>query len=183
VARTGRQATAGDMIRSLAVLIVPLLVIAFLFTRTPRHPPVHVVSWQPVLRTARAQSPYPVLAPVDLPSTWWPTRVTWVKLGEPYLNSQPAVRNTWELGFLDPDHSYVGLVQGDLHAAELISDTTRGGVPDGRSGIDGRTWQRLVSPDDRTRALVLTTPGATAVVSGDVDYPVLEAFASTLRAN
>src|SRR3954452_24913628 len=93
VARSGRQPTAGDMVRSLAVLLVPVLVITFLRTRTPKDVPVTVVSWEPVLATARAEAPYPVLAPANLPTGWRATSVSWVKLGQPALNGGPSPRN------------------------------------------------------------------------------------------
>ena len=43
-----------------------------------------------------------------------------------------------------------------------------------------QTWQRLVSPDGRTRSLVLHGSSATVVVSADLPYEALEAYASTL---
>jgi len=170
------------MIRSLAVLIVPLLLIAFLFTRIPRDHPVQQVAWQPVLATARAQAPYSVLAPVNLPDSWRPTTVTWVRVGEPFLNGEPAARNTWQLGYLDPDNVYVGLQQGDLQPDEMVADVSRDGVPDGQSQVGGHRWERRVSADGRTRSLVLSTSTVTTVVSGDVDYPVLESYAAALRS-
>jgi len=170
------------MVRSLAVLLVPVLVITFLLTRTPKDVPVTVVSWEPVLATARAEAPYPVLAPANLPTGWRATSVSWVKLGQPALNGDPSPRNAWQLGFLDPSDTFIGLDQGDLKPAEMVADASRDGVPDGQSMVDGQSWQRRVSPDDRTRSLVLTGPKVTTVVTGDVDYADLEAYAGTLRA-
>jgi Protein of unknown function (DUF4245) len=182
VARTKRQPTPTDMIRSLAVILVPLLVITFLLTRTPRDHPVETVDWGPVLATARSQSPYPVLGPVNLPEGWRATRVSWVRTGEPALNGEPSVRNSWQLGFLDPDNVYVGLQQGDLKADLMISDATRDGQVDGQSNVASTTWERRVSPDDRTRSLVLATPAVTTIVSADAGYDLLEAYVGTLES-
>jgi len=171
------------MVRSLAVILIPLLVIAVVFTRNLDDHPVTVVDWKPVLAVAREQSPYPVLAPTDLPSDWRATRVNWVKAGEPFLNGAPAVRNTWKLGFLAPDDIFIDLNQGDARAADFIKEETRAGQADGESVVAGTTWKRLVSEDERTRSLVLSTPVVTTIVVGDTSYQALESYAATLRAS
>lgn len=168
------------MVRSLLVILIPILIISFVFTRLPDDHPVKEVDWRPVLTRARAEAPYPVVAPTGLPAEWRPTRVTWVKRGAPYLNGQPSVRNFWELGYLNPDDIYVAVSQGDLEAEDFVEDRSREGVADGESRVAVARWRRLVSPDDRTRSLVLTQPAVTTVVSGDVPYEALEAYAATL---
>lgn len=183
MARARRDNTPGDLVRSLAVIVLPLLVISFLFTRNLGDHPVTVVDWTPVLAEARKQAPYPVLAPVNLPADWRATQVNWVKAGDPYLNGEPAVRNTWQLGFLDPDDIFIGIDQGDTQTAEFVKDETREGLSDGESVVDGQKWQRLVSSDDRTRSLVMTSKRVTSVVVGDTSYGALEAFAATLRSS
>jgi hypothetical protein len=170
------------MVRSLAVILVPVLLITFVATRNLRDHPVTVVDWQPVLAQARQQAPYPVLAPTDLPKEWRPTRVAWVKLGDPVLNGEPAVRNTWLLGFLDPDDIYIALNQGDRKPAEFIADETRQGLPDGQSVLTSGTWERRISPDQRTRSLVMSTPKVTTIVVGDTSYASLESYVGTLKA-
>ena len=54
--------------------------------------------------------------------------------------------------------------------------------PDGESTVSGQVWQRLVSSDERTYSLVLREAKVTTIVSGDVDYSALEAYASTLSS-
>ena len=173
-----RPATTGDLLRSLALILLPIVVITLLFTRLPDDHPVKVVDWQPVLTTARQEAPYRVLAPANLPEGWRATAVTWVKVGEPYLG-KPSVRNLWQLGMLSPDDVYLSVVQGDLRPDDLVREQTRMGVPDGNSTVDGRTWQRRVSLDDRTRSLVRSDATVTTIVVGDTSYAGLEAFAAT----
>jgi len=170
------------MIRSLAVILIPLVIITVLFTDLPDDHQVQVVDWKPVLTTAREQSPFPVLAPTNLPDGWRATRASWVKEGDPALNGQPSVRNQWQLGLLTPDDIYIGLDQGDLRPDDLVEEQTRAGTADGESLVNGEVWQRLVSPDGRTRSLVLRTAEVTSIVSADVEYPALEAYASTLSS-
>ena len=170
------------MIRSLAVILIPLVIITVLFTDLPKDAQVAEVDWTPVLTTAREQAPFPVLAPTNLPEGWRATRVSWVKEGEPTLNGQASVRNQWQLGILTSDDLYLGLVQGDLRPDDLVDEETRSGRPDGQSTVSGQAWQRVVSADERTYSLVLREAEVTTIVSGDVDYSALEAYASTLSS-
>lgn len=176
-----RPATAGDMVRSLALILIPLVVITVFFTRNLGDHPVTVVNYQPILTKARQEAPYPVLAPSGLPTTWRPTQAEWVPQGTTYLD-QPSPRNLWELGFLSPENVFVSVNQGDLQPADLIKTKTRDGLADGTSSLNGQTWERRLSPDERTRSLVLSTPAVTTVVVGDTSYQGLEAFASTLQS-
>ena len=183
VARTTRQATAGDMIRSLAVILIPLVVITIIFTNTPDDHPVKEVDWKPVFATAQKQAPFEVLAPANLPEGWRPTRVAWVQQGRPYLNGEASPRNLWQIGFLSPDDVYIDLNQGDARPQELVDQQSREGTPDGPSVVAGQTWERLVSPDGRTRSLVLRGSDSTTIVSADLPYEALEAYASTLSTS
>jgi len=170
------------MVRSLVVILVPLLIITVLFTRDLEDYPATVVDVAPSLAVARKQAPYAVLAPVNLPAEWRPVRVAWEPVGTPVLNGEPSVRNAWNLGYLNPEDIYIALDQGDRLPEDLVDSATRKGEPDGESTVGEAVWQRRISPDERTRALVLTRPDVTTVVSGDTGYEVLEAFASSLRA-
>lgn len=168
------------MVRSMAVILIPLLLISLFFTRNLDDHPVNEVDWRPVLATARSEAAYPVLAPTNLPSGWRPTQVAWVKAGEPYLNGVPSPRNLWKLGFLDPQDTFVGLSQGDSAPDDLIRDTTREGEVDGQSVVGEQTWERRVSEDDRTRSLISRSPQVTTVITGDAPYEALESYAATL---
>jgi hypothetical protein len=183
VARAARQATVGDMIRSLAVILIPLAVITIIFTNLPKDHPVKEVDWKSVLATARKEAPFEVLAPVNLPAGWRATRVTWVPQGQPYLNGEPSPRNLWQVGFLTPDDVFIDLNQGDVRPQDMVDQQSRDGTPDGSSVVGGRTWQRLISPDGRTRSLVLQAPDVTTIVSADLPYEGLEAYASTLSSS
>ena len=182
MARNKKPATAGDMVRSLAVILIPLVLIIWFFSRNLGDYPVQEVDYQPVLAQARREAPYPVLAPVGLPSTWRPTQVAWVPKGQPHLNDQASVRNLWQLGFLDPSDIYISVNQGDERPEQFVANVTRDGLVDGKSSIGERTWVRYVSPDERTRSLVLAEAKVTTVVVGDTTYEGLEAFAGTLSA-
>ena len=172
-----------DMVISLGVLLVPILLISWWFTRTPADAPVQTVDWQSVLGQSRTVAPYPLLGPVGLPDTWVATKAQWSKTGEPAVNQEAAPGNTWQLGMLSPDQVYVSLTQRDAAGPALIAQVSRSGRPDGTSTIGGVTWSRWVSADDRTRSLSRVDGSVTTVVSADLSYAGLEAFASTLRSS
>ena len=108
-----------------------------------------------------------MLAPTGLPPSWRATQAEWVPKGIPYLNDEPSVRNLWQLGFLAPDDIFIAVNQGDALPEQFVADYTREGLPDGTSQIAGQPWERRISPDERTRSLVRTSPAVTTVVVGD----------------
>lgn len=167
------------MIVALGVLLLPILMISWWFTRVPEPAPTRV-DWAPIA-TAASASPYRIAVPQALPDTWTCVRARWTAKGDPGIDGKPVPGNTWQLGLLTPDRRYLGLDQRDERPEELLAEVTRDGRADGDSVVAGARWQRWISPDARTRTLAITGDGSTLVLSGDVPYAELEAFAATLR--
>lgn len=168
------------MLLSLLVILLPILVIMVALTRNPDQPDVPTVDWRPTAARAAEEAPYPVLAPTELPAGWRATRVTWTPEGQAEPTGEVSVRNRWRLGVLTDQETYIELVQGDKRVDEMVESVTREGIEDGSSSLDGRSWTRMISPDDRTRSLVSTTRQVTTVVSGDTSYQQLESYAGLL---
>ena len=183
MARPKKPSTSADMVRSLAVILIPVVIITLFFTRSPDEPAVQVLDYGPALSQARQQAPYEVLAPAAIPAGWRATKATWLREGAAGLNGDPSPRNQWQLGFLTAEDRYLELAQGDLRGEDLIADRTRGGLADGRSTVGGQEWERQISPDERTRSLVLVSSSVTSIVFGDLPYSQLETFASALRSS
>ena len=61
-----------------------------------------------------------------------------------------------------------------------MTSVTRSATEDGKITIGRYTWTKMVSPDDRTHALVTKIGSATAVIVADADYRVLTDFAGML---
>ncbi|NNG18350.1 DUF4245 domain-containing protein [Naumannella sp. ID2617S] len=183
MANNQARASAGDMIRSLAVIMIPILLLTWLLTSRPKDYEVKPVDWRPVLAQARAEAGWPVLAPVGLPETggaaWVANVASWVRLGQGTA-AGPAPRNQWQLGLLNSDKVHYAVTQGDGRTDDLVKEKTREGHQVGEDQLLGRTWQRLESPDGRTRALVHRTEQVTTVVSADTDFNSLLQFAGTL---
>ena len=171
------------MVISMAVILVPVVLIAWLFTNNP-DPVVEPVDVAPVLAMAEEESPYPILRAVNLPGEWVPNRVAWAADGERWLTGNPAVGNSWQLGYLAPNGIYVAVQQRDRAVETFISDVTQEGrrqqeVTDSM----GRTWEHWVSDDERTRSLVWRDGDMVAVVAGNTDFEQLDAFASSLATD
>ena len=170
------------MIISLVVLLVPVVALYWFFSVEPDEPAVTAVAVAPTLAVARAEAPFDVLAPINLPDTWKPTRVTWAKPGETLIGERVATSHVWVLGILNPERIYLALEQRDGKPATFIAEATRDGKQDGASELGRETWTRYCSADGRTRALVLSADEVTTIVSGDTSYEGLEAYVTTLSA-
>lgn len=169
-----------DLAISLAVLIIPILVIVWVFTRTPDAPTVSVIDWQPVAAQAKGEAAFPIVGPRAVPESWRATRARWTPVGQTGIDGQPVAGDTWQLGFLDDTETYLALDQSNAPAKPFIARVTRQGGTDGTSRIGDETWVRYVSDDERTRSLVLVGKGSTLIVSGDLSYERLDSFAQTV---
>ena len=176
------KGNSRDMVISMAVLIIPVLLITWFFTRTPASE-VETVDVAPVLANAVEESSYPVLRPAGLPEDWRPVRVAWAADGKRWITGEPAVGNSWQLGYMAPNDIYIGLQQRDRAIPSFITWVTREGLKEeGTLDAAGLTWDRYVSHDGRTRSLIAETDDMVAAITGDADYTQLEAFATTLTS-
>lgn len=164
------------MVMSIAVIMIPCVLLYALFTRTPDEPEVPVADWKPVVAEARDSAPYTVLAPKGLPDTWKPVRAR-------YYGTE------LQLGFLAPGDVYHELKQrAGATQPGFVRDVTRDGLEEGTSTVGGRTWTRYLSEDGRSRCLVNVTgkdsdaasKPSTTVACADLPYEGVEAFVSTL---
>lgn len=171
------------MVISMAVIMVPLLIIVWIFTNDPK-PTAEPVDVAPVLAQAEQNSPYPILRPTDLPKEWVPTRVAWAEDGKQWITSQPAVGNSWQLGYLAPNKIYVAVQQRDRGVNAFVADVTQDGRMEPEvTESSGRTWEHWISRDERSRSLVWRDGEMVAVVTGDTDYAQLDAFVGSLVTN
>ena len=115
------------MVIAVVILLLPVVLIYWWFSRIPE-PQVTAVDWQPVVATAKAESPYPIAVPASVPAGWTVVRARWTKVGQPGLNQQPAAGNTLQLGYLNTDRMYLGLDQRDADPRGLIRDVSSDAV-------------------------------------------------------
>lgn len=171
------------MVISMAVIMVPLLFITWVFTNDPA-PEAEPTDVAPVLALAEAESPYPILRADNLPDEWVPTRVAWAEDGSQWITNDPAVGNSWQLGYIAPNGIYVAVQQRDREVEAFLDDVTQEArMADDVTELPGRTWEHWVSRDEQTRSLVWRDGDMVAVVSGDTDFDQLAAFAGSLVTN
>lgn len=180
MARTRPNPPALHLFVVLAAVLVPVLAIMAFFTRIPE-PPINKMDPAPIIAQAQAESPYAVAAPTHLPDGWICTRARWTPSGAPALGGTPALGHVFALGYLSPSQMYVAVDQTDGPGSALVASAVGKPSEDGTSVVAGKTWTRYASGERATKALVSTDGGATTVVSGDLDYPALEAFAGALE--
>ncbi|MDO5500727.1 MAG: DUF4245 domain-containing protein [Propionibacteriaceae bacterium] len=182
-----RKATAGDMLRSMAVIMIPVLLLVWLLTNNLEDYPVERVDWRPVLETARAEVDWPVQAPEGLPeegdNSWMASRVSFVRAGENAPGGGTSPRNHWRVGFLSPDKIYYEVNQGDDRVDQLIRDVSREARRVGDETMEGQTWERWESTDKRTRSLVQREHPTVTIVTADAEFIDLQQFARTLQGS
>jgi len=142
--------TAGDMVRSVVVVMGLVLVIYFLGVRpqVEQRPPVDVAG---VTEQAR-QGGVAVAEPV-LPEGWAPSNA---RFGPDAEEGLP----TLHLGYLDPQGQYGGISATPATTPTWVQGVAgEPAVEDGARDLAGRTWQ--VWTNDETRGTTLVSqPGA-----------------------
>jgi uncharacterized protein DUF4245 len=174
--RTGRPRgfeTAGDMVRSLAVVLVLVAVVIFLTVRPHPRSTVHRIDYTEALAQARDQASYDVLAPTGLSRAW---RATSARTDR----DDSAV--TWHLGFVTPHDDYAAVEQGDGDPESFVASFAEHGKRAGRVDVGGAVWRRVDGGDPERHALVLEGDAVTTVVAGGASWQELRTLAAALHA-
>jgi hypothetical protein len=170
-ARPRRNQSAGDLVRSLAIVLVVVAVVLMLSTRD--HAAV-VTTVDPAVSVAeaRTQASYPVLAPVGLGTKWRPTSVRVTRNGAAL---------EWHMGFVTPKEDYAGLEQSDGPPGVFLDRFAADAKPTGVVRIGDRSWRRLEGGHPEPRALLLREGPVTTLVVGSAAWSELDALAAALR--
>lgn len=168
----GRE-TAGDMVRSLAaVLVLVGVIVAFSLADQP-DAVVPDIDYADALVQAREQTSYDVLAPRPLPAGWQVTSAR--------TRPQGGDAVAWHLGLVTKSGDYAGVEQTDGGRDGFVEQFTGSARRAGTVEIAGTTWRRLEDGDPEDRALVSGADGVTTVVVGSASWEDLEQLASLLR--
>jgi hypothetical protein len=187
------------MLLSMAVLVLPLLLIVLFFPHGSNTPKpgsdARAVDYSTDLAQARRTAPFPVLAPVGLPAGWKATAVHFDSQvygpngAEMVPGGAPGAPLRWEVGFISPDGQYVALDQVTATADKVLAVQVPGGAAVAGAGgkvvAGGVEWQAYQGSD--RRGLVRSEVGGAAgssvsvVVSGSASFAELEQFAGALQ--
>ena len=168
----GKQ-TAGDMVRSLLVVLVLVFVVVALNAQDDSGGDLRPLDYSGVLAQARDTAPYDVLAPIGLPASWVPTSARTDRDGD-------AV--TWHLGLVTPAGDYAGVEQSDGDPESVVADVADGGDDAGTVTISGLRWRKVDGGRPEKHALVLDGEAVTTVVAGGASWTELRTLARSLQA-
>lgn len=169
------------MLISMAVLLVPIVLITWFFTREPAEPPLKVIDWQQIVATANQETSAPLFTPSDVPSSWRATSGYWVKQGATLPTGKPALTDMLVLGFLDDRNVHLGFHQQLNMTPATLKELTREGYKGDVTTIAGREWTRYTSGDGRTQSLVTKNGPYTVLLVADGDVTLLDNFAALLK--
>ncbi len=167
------------MLLSMAVLLVPILLISWFFTREPDEPPLENLDWKAAVATARAEADFPVMAPTEVPASWRATSTYWHKPGQ-QVGDRSLAGHEWSLGLLDDNQQHLSLKQSDAPAAAWLRAVMRDGREDGTVRVKDHTWTKWVSADGRTHYLSRAVGDSTVLLAADHDAEALVTFAGML---
>jgi Protein of unknown function (DUF4245) len=165
--------TAGDMVRSLAVVLVLVgVIVAFNVAQQPDQV-VRDVDYPAALAEARAQATYDVLGPDPLPAGWGISSARTEADGA-------SVR--WHVGMVTSSQEYAALEQSDGDPTALLGDVAAGARSAGNVDVAGHQWRRLVGGDPEERALIRSADDITVLVAGSASWGELRRLAASLRS-
>jgi Protein of unknown function (DUF4245) len=170
-ARGGRS--PRDMALSIGVLLVPILVLVFLynFLYNGNHP--RAIDPSGTFDAARHSAAFTVLQPGGLPGGWTVVSSSYQKQSD---------GSVLRVGCVTPGKAGLQLIESDrpvnsLLPAELGSDAQPGNlVP-----LGDRRWREYPVARDGGRALVLADDGRTVIVIGTATVTDLRTLAGSLR--
>ncbi len=166
-----RNASLGDMLRSIFVIGLVILALAGLGVWFQVRPDskLEAVDYATAAKAARGVSGFPIYTPSSLPKGWKATTV----------NYDAGAKGAWHLGVITDDDKYIGLEQtgaGVLRALEDFSPDTK---PKGTTTAGGFTWQLRESSKGET-TLLREDKDITILLTGTAKRAVIEDYAATL---
>ena len=168
-----RRKTAGDLVRSMAVVLVLVgVIVAFNVAGQPDEV-VRVVDYPSAIAQARSQAPYDVLGPDPLPGRW---RVTSAR------TEQAGGSVSWHLGMVTRDGDYAAVEQTDGDRDQFVQQFAAGASRAGTARTGELSWQRLEDGEPEDRAMVRTVDGVTTAVVGSASWDELAQLAESLSS-
>lgn len=164
--------TAGDMIRSLAVVLVVVAGVLLLAWR-PQPDPIRIVDVTPAVTRATMQATFDVVAPTGLSDTWRPTSARWEPTEE--SGDEPVLH----IGYVTPADQYAQVSLSASERPAYLAEQTGGGTGDGLMTAGGVEWQAWQSTN--RRSLVRVADGVTTIVSGGASWEELVVLAESLQ--
>ncbi len=148
---------AGDMVRSLLVIMALVVGIVLLVPR-PTSVPRAAVDL-PAAASAAADQ-LGVAPAVGVPSGWTVTSTR--------VRSDTAGLTAWSVNYLTAQGRYVGLEQVAGWDPRWLTSVSQGGTPQGTTTVDGRQWSVYLKAEKRITSLLLRGSDRSTLVLAQV---------------
>jgi hypothetical protein len=177
------RTTVRDMILSMALIVVPILVVIWLMPSNTPKSPVSAVSagdYQAMLTAARSSGalPFTALGPTGLPATWQLTSDEYEPAGDTAAD--------WHLGYITPGGKYAEFEQTTESIAEFLGDQGSNAAQAGTVTVSGAAWKQYsgTAPVALTTLLFRESADGKSleVVAGSAPLAQLETLAASLQA-
>lgn len=165
--------SVGDMVRSLALVLLVVGVILFITWR-PKPDAVKPVDPAVAVTLVTMQKVFPPLVPSGLPEGWVITSARF----EPTAKSEG--RPVFHLGYVTPTGSYAQVEESLSTSAGFLAESTDHGAVTTSRQVGAITWQEWAA--DQRRSLVFVDSTHSVVVSGTGAQDEIDALATALRA-
>jgi hypothetical protein len=167
-----KDKTGRDMLLSLAVLVIPILILGGLLRACGSAEPT-VIDPTSAIADARAAGMFPVVVAQGLGSDWQAVQATFRRVDDG--------TGMLRLGYLAPGGGQALLIQSNEEAGVLLERELGKDVrPQGQVMVRGQEWtSSLVRGDEH--ALVLTETVRTIIVVGRAPLDELTTLAASLR--
>jgi hypothetical protein len=186
MAKNGRSSrlrtTVRDMVFSMALIVLPILLVIWLMPSTKPASPVAAISpseYQAMLTAARSDLPFKALSPTNLPAGWELTSDDYEPAGDTAAD--------WHLGYQTPAGRYAEFEQITETPAKFLSDQGSDATRKATVTVAGAAagqWQEYTgSTPGGLKTLLFRQDGSTSleVVAGSAPLADLELLAASLR--
>jgi hypothetical protein len=158
------------MTMSLAVLLIPIALIAIFYKFVLSGDAPVTVDPSPTIQEAQAAKVFPIAVPT-LSDKWHASSATWQKT---------AAGGTLRIGYVDPDDNPVQLIESNIDSQTLArTELTSSAAQIDRYATGGRTWA-LYTGRPGEQGLVLFDQGRTIIIVGKAKATQLESLAAAL---
>ena len=176
--RSRLRTTVRDMVLTMALIVVPILLVFWLMpANTPKTAvtPVSSADYQAMLTAARSQLPFEALSPTGLSGSWELTSDEYDPAGD--------TAATWHLGYLTPAGKYAEFEQISESVAQYLGAQSSDATQAGTVTVAGAQWQHYTgtTPSALKTLLFRQTGTSLEVVAGSATLAELETLAGSLR--
>jgi len=174
------RTTIRDMVLSMAVIVLPILLVFWLMPSNAPKSPVTAVSaseYQAMLTAARGGLPFKALSPTGLPGGWELTSDDYEPAGDTAAD--------WHLGYQTPSGRYAEFEQITETPAKFLSDQSSDATQRTTVTVAGAAWQEYVgTTPGGLKTLLFRQDGAGSleVVAGSASLTELRTLAGSLRS-